>query len=175
MNSLYLNHLSLALIIGAFIAALFFNGIDIRFFALVYLFLLGWIFASGISAYRKGYVIGNLLLPISMILFWLWLGIDIVFSPVFYLSVVNFWWIGIFPLMFLAYSFSADKNTLWNSLFTLLVITVIMLVLYAFYQMFALQDQPSATFYNKNSLAALINLLLFLLNKHQWNHQWKQQ
>jgi len=161
VNSLPLNYLSLALVLGAFIAALFFNGIDIRFFALAYLFLLGWILSSGISAYRKGYVIGNLLLPISMILFWLWLGIDIVFSPVFYLSVVNFWWVGIFPLMFLAYSFSPDKNTLWKSLFALLVITVVMLVLYAFYQMFALQDQPSATFYNKNSLAALINLLLF--------------
>ena len=163
MNSLSLNQLNLALIIAAFIASLFFNGIDIRFFALVFILLLGWILFSGITAYRKGYQIGNLLILVSMVLFWLWLGIDIVFSPVFYLSVVNFWWVGIFPLMYFAYSFSADKDALWESLFALLVITGVVLSLYALYQMLALQDQPRATFYNKNSLAALINLLLFPL------------
>jgi O-antigen ligase len=175
VNPLRLHQLNLTLVIGAFIASLFFNGIDIRFFALAYLFLLGWIFSSGISTYRKGYELGNLLIPVSIILFWLWLGIDIVFSPVFYLSVVNFWWVGIFPLMFLAYSYSADKDALWNSLITLLVLTIVVLGLYALFQVFALQDQPRATFYNKNSLAALINLLLFPLLATSLNTDNKTQ
>ncbi|NNF95916.1 MAG: O-antigen ligase family protein, partial [Halobacteria archaeon] len=161
MKLLRLNHINTLLVLGAFIASLFFNGIDIRFFAFVYLLLLGWILSSGITVYRKGNEVGNLLIPVSMILFWLWLGIDIVFSQVFYLSVVNFWWVGVFPLVFLAYSFSPDKEALWNQIFTLLVLTIVGLGIYALYQVFILHDQPRAIFYNKNSFAALINLLFF--------------
>jgi O-antigen ligase len=160
VNSLRLNHLSLALGIGAFIASLFFNGIDIRYFSLVFVLLTGCVLINGVSIFRKGYESGNLLIPVSIILFWLWLGIDIVFSPVFYLSVVNFWWVGIFPLMFLIYSSSPDKDSLWRLGFTSLVLIVVLLSLYALYQGLIMQDQPHATFYNKNSLAALINLLL---------------
>jgi hypothetical protein len=163
VNSLRLHHLNLALVISAFIASLFFNGIDIRYFSLVFILLIGWLFVSGITIYHKGYEIGNFLIPVSMILFWVWLGINIMFSPVFYLSAVNFWWVGIFPLMFLAYSFSPVKTALWKPLFALVVLTVTLLGLYALYQLFVLQDQPSATFYNKNSLAVLINLLWFPL------------
>ncbi len=163
VNLRQLNTLSLILVFGAFIASLFFNGNDIRLFSLVLLLLIGWLLVSGITIYQQGYEIGNPLIPVSLILFWVWLGISIVFSPVFYLSVVNFWWVGIFPLIFLAYSFSPDNNALWKSLFSLVVITGVALALYALYQVLALQDQPRATFYNKNSLAALINLLWFPL------------
>lgn len=148
---------------GAFIASLFFNGIDIRYFSLVFTLLIAWLLVSGITIYHKGYEIGNFLLPVSMILFWVWLGISIMFSPVFYLSVVNFWWVGIFPLMFLAYCFYPAKTAFWNPLFSLVVLTGVVLGLYALYQVFVLQDLPRATFYNKNSLAALINLLWFPL------------
>ncbi|WP_455220068.1 O-antigen ligase family protein [Kaarinaea lacus] len=176
MNSLRLNHLSLALGICAFIASLFFNGIDIRFFSLTYLFLLGWILLNSISAYRKGYKLGNLLIPVSIILFWLWLGFSIVFSPVFYLSVINFWWVGIFPLMFIIYSSSPDKDSIWRLSFTSIVLVVVLLGLYALYQGLILQDQPRATFYNKNSLAALINLLIFptLATNLKANHKIKR-
>jgi O-antigen ligase len=158
-----LHQLNLLLIIGAFIATLFFNGFDIRFFAFAYILLLGWLFANGISIYSNGYSSGNLLLPVSMVLFWLWLGINILSSQVFYLSVVNFWWVGVFPLGFLAYTLSADKNQFWRFLFAALVVSIAVLCLYALYQIFILHDQPRATFYNKNSLAALINLLLLPL------------
>ena len=161
MNSLRLNHLSLAFCICAFIASLFFNGIEIRYFSLVFILLTGCVLINGVGIYRKGYESGSLLIPVSIILFWLWLGFEIVFSPVFYLSVVNFWWVGIFPLMFLIYSSSPDKDFLWRLSFTSLVLVVVLLGLYALYQALILQDQPRATFYNKNSLAALINLLLF--------------
>jgi O-antigen ligase len=98
-----------------------------------------------------------------IILFWLWLGIDIVFSQVVYLSTVNFWWVGVFPLVFLVYTFSNDKNIFWRYAFTFLILVVVILCIFALLQLFVLHDQPRATFYNKNSLAALINLLLFPL------------
>ena len=161
MNSLRLNHLSLALGICAFIASLFFNGIDIRYFSLVFVLLTGCVLINGVGIYRKGYASGNLLIPVSMLLFWLWLGFDIVFSQVFYLSIVNFWWVGIFPLMFLIYNSSPDKDSLWRLIFASFILIVVLLGLYALYQTLVLQGQPRATFFNKNSLAALINLLLF--------------
>jgi O-antigen ligase len=117
--------------------------------------------SNGITGFHKGYVLGNLLIPICILLFWLWLGINIAFSQVVYLSVANFWWVGIFPLVFLAYSFTPNKDSLWKPLFTLLVFTVVIICFYALYQAFVLHELPSATFYNKNSLAALINLLFF--------------
>ena len=163
MNSPRLHQLNLSLIIGAFIASLFFNGYDIRFFAFAFILLLGWLFANGIRLYTKGYSSGNLLLPLSLVLFWLWLGINIFSSPVFYLSVVNFWWVGVFPLAFLAYTLTTDKTEFWRWLFVALVVSLAVLCFYALYQMFILQEPPRATFYNKNSLAALINLLLLPL------------
>lgn len=158
-----LHFISLIFILGAFIASLFFNGIDIRFFALTYILLLGWLLTNSLCAYNRGFHVGNLLLPVSVILFWLWLGLTILFSPVAYLSVVNFWWVGIFPLTFLLFTFSTDQDQLWRWLFPLLVIVVTILCLFALYQMYGLHEAPRAVFYNKNSLAALINLLLLPL------------
>ena len=161
MDSLRLNHLNLALILGAFIATLFFNGIDIRFFALAYALLFAWLLLSGIYNYRKAYLLGNLAIPVSLLLFWIWLGINIVFSQVFYLSLVNFWWVGIFVLTFFAYSFSPDNETLWKQLLPALVLLTVILACYALYQVLVLQFLPQATFLNKNSLAALLNLIFF--------------
>lgn len=163
VNSKRLHFLNLTFILGAFIASLFFNGSDIRFFALVFVFLLGWLFTINLRAYPQGHQIGSWLLPTSIILFWLWLGLNVLFSPVVYLSVVNFWWVGIFPLTFLLFTFATDKEQLWHPLFASLLIVVTLLCVYALYQMYGLHEQPRATFYNKNSLAALINLLLLPL------------
>ena len=160
MNLQRFNFLNLILIIGAFIASLFFNGIDIRLYAIAFILLLGWLFSSSLRAYSHGYQLGNLLLPACVILFWLWLGLNILFSPVAYLSVVNFWWVGIFPLTFLLFTFTPDKDQLWRWLFASLVVVVAILCLYALYQMYVLHEPPRATFFNKNSLAALLNLLL---------------
>ena len=177
MNSPRLHQLNLSLIIGAFTASLFFNGYDIRFFAFAFILLLGWLFANVIQLYSKGYNSGNLLLPLSLVLFWLWLGINILSSSVFYLSVVNFWWVGVFPLAFLAYTLTTDKTEFWRWLFVALVVSLAVLCFSALYQMFILQEPPRATFYNKNSLAALINLLLLpllatLITRSNWTHTY---
>ena len=155
--------LNALLVTGAFISSLFFNGIDIRFFALTFLLLLAWVLINSIVMYRQGTQTGSLLIPVVITLFWLWLGIDIVFSQVVYLSTVNFWWVGVFPLTFLVYIFSNDKDIFWKYVFTFLVCVAVLLCIYALYQVIVLQEQPSGTFYNKNSLAALINLLIFPL------------
>ena len=162
-NITLVSTLNALLVTGAFMSSLFFNGIDLRFFALTFLLLLLWIIINTILIYRQGTQIGSLLIPVVITLFWLWLGIDIVFSQVVYLSTVNFWWVGVFPLAFLVYTFSYDKDTFWKYVFTFLVCVAVLLCIYALYQVIVLQEQPSGTFYNKNSLAALINLLIFPL------------
>ena len=175
MKFLRLEYLNLAFVICAFTSSLFFNGFDIRFFLLSFILLLGWLFVIGLRVYSNGFHSGNMLLPISILLFWLWLGINIFFSQVYYLSVVNFWWVGIFPLMFLAYSSTTHKDEFWKHLFPALIIIATALCLYALYQMYVLHMPPRATFFNRNSLAALINLLLlpllaFLLNSNKKSH-----
>ena len=104
---------------------------------------------------------GHFLIPITLILFWIWLGVSIFFSQVVYLSIINFWWVGVFPLTFFVYSTTPDKVALWKLLIKLITLVVFVLCIVALYQVFVLNDQPRATFYNKNSLAALINLLIF--------------
>ena len=162
-NITLVSKLKALLVTSAFITSLFFNGIDIRFFALTFLLLIAWILINTITIYRQGTRIGDLLIPVVITLFWIWLGIDIAFSQVVYLSTVNFWWVGVFPLVFLVYTFSNDKDMFWRYIFTLLVFVVVLLCIYALYQALVLQDQPRGTFFNKNSLAALINLLFFPL------------
>ena len=162
-NITLVSTLNALLVTGAFMSSLFFNGIDIRFFALTFLLLLAWVLINSIVMYRQGTQTGSLLIPVVITLFWLWLGIDIVFSQVVYLSTVNFWWVGVFPLTFLVYIFSNDKDIFWKYVFTFLVCVAVLLCIYALYQVIVLQEKPSGTFYNKNSLAALINLLIFPL------------
>jgi len=120
VTPLSLNHVNALLVTGAFVASLFFNGIDLRFFALTFILLFAALISTAIVMYRQGLQIGNLLIPVTLLLFWLWLGISIVFSPVIYLSTVNFWWIGIFPLTFLIFYFSDNKETLYKYTFALI-------------------------------------------------------
>ena len=153
--------LNALLVTGAFIASLFFNGIDIRFFALTFILLFSSLTLNTLNIYRHGWNMGHFLIPITLILFWIWLGISIFFSQVVYLSIINFWWVGVFPLTFFVYSTTPDKVALWKLLIKLITLVVFVLCIVALYQVFVLNDQPRATFYNKNSLAALINLLIF--------------
>ena len=163
MTPLSLNHVNALLISGAFISSLLFNGIDLRFFALTFILLTGWIITITISGYRQGIAPGNLLIPILVLLFWGWLGINIVFSQVLYLSIINFWWVGIFPLAFFVYSLSNNKDILYKYIFISLTIVIFLLCIYALIQLFIFHEHPRATFFNKNSLAALINLYFFPL------------
>ncbi|MHA1569405.1 MAG: O-antigen ligase family protein, partial [Alphaproteobacteria bacterium] len=151
------------LILGALIAALFFNGYDIRYFALSMSLLTGWLAWTAWQLYRQPVTLGSTLLPTLMLLYWLWLAFSILFSQVTYLSVVNFWWVGALPLVFLGYTLSPERERLWHRLFPGLVILGLALTALALYQFFVLQGPPAATFFNKNSLAALLNLLLFPL------------
>ena len=162
-NITLVSRLSALLVTGAFVASLFFNGIDLRFFALTFILLIAALINTTIVMYRQGSQIGNLLIPVTLLLFWLWLGISNVFSPVIYLSTVNFWWIGIFPSTFLIFYFSDNKDALYKYTFALIAIVTFLLCIYALYQLFVLHEQPRATFFNKNSLAALVNLQIFPL------------
>ena len=163
MISLRLTYINALLITSALVASLYFNGLDIRFYALTLCLLFCSFAINTAHIYRHGWNLGNMLIPITVALFWLWLGISILFSQVTYLSIINFWWIGVFPLAFLVYSFAPDKELLWSILNKLILLVVFGLCVFALYQVLVLDEQPRATFYNKNSLAALVNLLLFPL------------
>lgn len=151
------------LILAAFGCALFFNGIAIHYLALSLIALVFLLMETGVKIYREDARLGWPWLTVAMMLFWLWLGFSIPFSQVPYLSVVNFWWVGAFPLIYLIYVLHPQKTALWQSAFTLIVPVCVILAFVAIYQFFFVNGQPNGTFFNKNSLGAIFNLLLFPL------------
>ncbi|HID48993.1 MAG TPA: hypothetical protein EYP40_05150, partial [Chromatiales bacterium] len=149
------------LVSAALVCALFFNGLDLSWFAVSLLLLLLWFTLNGIGLYRTGLATGSRALPVMVMLFWLWLGLGIPFTPVRYLGAVNFWWLGALPLGYLAFLLTPDREKFWQRLLPLLLWIGIALSGYALYQYFWLQSPPNATFFTKNSLAAFLSLLLF--------------
>ena len=142
------------------IAALFFNGVALPFFAasLAGLVLAWWGAIRGnptnLRAVAASWVSRTLLL------FWAWLGLSVLWSAVPYASALNFWWLGALPLAFLVYSLSADQDWLWSRLAIVVVIVALALSLVAAYQLVALGADPRATFFNRQSLAAFLVLVL---------------
>jgi len=156
-----LSLVSPCLIAAALVSALFFNGLALSWFATALGLLLIWFTLNGVMIYRSGLTLGNRILPVFIILFWLWLGIGILFSPIKYLGIINFWWVGALPVAFLGYLISPDKDLLWQRLLPLLMLIGIGLSGYALYEFFILHGRANATFFTKNSLAAFLSLLLF--------------
>jgi len=155
--------LSPLLLTAAFVCTLFFNGSALTWFAAAMVCLILWVLHCGVLFYQQNMRITSGVLSISVLLFWLWLGLDVVFSQVIYLGILNFWWVGVLPLVYLGYILHPHADALWQRVYPMLVVTGMALSAMALYQYFFVNGFPSATFFNKNSLAALLNLLLFPL------------
>lgn len=145
------------------VAALFFNGVALPFFSasLVGLVIAWWGAIRGNPADLRG--VAASWVSRTLLLFWAWLGLSVLWSAVPYASALNFWWLGALPLAFLIYSLSADKDWLWSRLAIVVLIVALALSAIAAFQLVALGTEPRATFFNRQSLAAFLVLVLMPL------------
>ena len=84
----------------AFAASLFFNGMRIEYFALSLFILFLLLYVVLWRGYSRGLQFPKTSLAITLTLFWLWLAVTQLWSPVPYVSMVNFWWVGGAVLVF---------------------------------------------------------------------------
>jgi len=151
------------LLVGAFVASLFFNGIHLQYYSIALVLICCWLLVALISGYQHD---GIFYITPLMIALWLFLGfllVSLLYHPVPFLGVINLWWVGIFGVICTIYMLSPDSEQLWKTSFFALLLISLVLAGYGLLQNLLYQVPPEAIFYNKNSLAALINLALFPL------------
>ncbi len=114
---------------------------------------------------------------ISSILLLCWFAISIFPSQVKYLTLYNFFWVGSLLIIFFIFVFSNYKDKIWLFTWPAILLLVTIWAIYGLVQYYYLHVPTNASFLNRNSLAALINLALlpasgyFLLNEQQ--RPWK--
>ena len=97
---------------------------------------------------------------ISAILLLAWFAISIVLSQIKYLSLYNFFWMGSLIFVFLIFTFNEYKDQIWKTIWPAILFLVLIWALYGLVQYYYLHEPANASFLNRNSLAALINLAL---------------
>ena len=154
-------------------AALFYTGNNIGLFTVSYILLtlclslvLKQRFSQPINISING-------IFISATLLLTWFAISIFTSQIKYLSIYNFFWVGSLIIVFLIFTFQDNKEKIWNTISPFMLLLVSLWAIYGLVQYYYLRVPSNASFLNRNSLAALINLALipasgyFLLSEKQ--------
>ncbi|MDR9437598.1 MAG: hypothetical protein RI563_12020, partial [Thiohalophilus sp.] len=147
----------------AFIAALIFNGFYLQYYSLAQLALFGWLLLALLHGYHRHHTIVITPLTIAVGLFLAFLGLSLIYHPVPYLGVMNLWWVGVFALIVAIYLLLPEADSSWRWNLKLLLLAVVGLALWGAVEQLVYGVSADASFYNKNSLAALINLALLPL------------
>ncbi|MCK4866002.1 MAG: O-antigen ligase family protein [Gammaproteobacteria bacterium] len=114
---------------------------------------------------------------ISAVLLLTWFAISIFPAQIKYLSLYNFFWIGSLVIVFLLFTFNENKDQIWKTVWPAILLLVFIWAIYGLVQYYYLHVPTNASFLNRNSLAALINLALipasayFLLSEKE--RPWK--
>lgn len=114
---------------------------------------------------------------VSSVLLLIWFAISIFPSQIKYLSLYNFFWMGSLVIVFLIFTFHDNKDQVWNNIWPAILLLVSIWAIYGLVQYYYLHVPSNASFLNRNSLAALINLVLipasgyFLLSEE--DRPWK--
>lgn len=143
---------------AALIPALLFNGVRVEFFALylILLFLCLALFAA--QWHKAGVCLSNTAVTLCLTLFWLWLGVSLLWHPVPQVGFNYFWIVGTLPLAFWVYTAAVDPDALWRKTAPLILITGLVLALWAVYQ-WGTGMPPRSVFLDINSHAAFLNLI----------------
>lgn len=148
--------------IASLFASLFYNGQYIEYYSVsLSILMLGLLFLAH-DNYDDLSIPRNSIL-LTLLLFFLWMTIHIFIGSVTYLSIINLWWVGGFVVTFIMYQLVKQKDKYWLYSYSWLIALLLGLCVYALYQRFGMGGDPRATFINKNSFAALLNLCMFPL------------
>ena len=149
-----------SLFILSLTTALFYTGNNVWLFAASYLFI---ILSLALVLRQRFYRPVNITFNgifISATLLLTWFAIAIFPSQIKYLTLYNFFWVGSLIIFFLLFTFNDNKEQIWKYIWPGILALVTLWSIYGLVQYYYLHVPTNATFLNRNSLAALINLAL---------------
>ena len=146
-------------LVGAIAASLFFVGFNVEIFAAAMLLLLTALLAAAWSGYRRGWSVPLTPLTVALSLYWGWLAITLLWSPVYFISALTFWWLSCLPLGFWIYWLMPERERIWDAVAVALAAMALALAVVGVYQVFALHVPPQTVFLDVNIQVALLNLV----------------
>lgn len=142
------------------IAALFYTGNNYWLFS-VSLISLSFSFAITLKQrFSHSLAISINGIFISSFLLLVWFAISILPSQIQYLTLYNFFWVGSLLIVFLIFSLAENKDQIWHTIWPFILLLVLIWAFYGLLQYYYLHIPSNASFLNRNSLAALVNLAL---------------
>jgi len=148
------------LFIAALLTALFYTGIDMSLFTVCFILItLNFALVMRQRFYNPIALSINGVF-VSAMLILAWYAISIFFSQITYLSLHSFFGLGSIFLIFALFSLLENKDDVWNTIWPLLLALVFIWAIWGLVQYYYLHIPTNASFLNRNTLAALINLVL---------------
>lgn len=154
------------LLVAALIASLYFNGTYIEYFAASLLLLCLLALVVLWRGYPAGFQVPRSALSLLLTLFWAWLALGLLWSRVPYVSMVNFWWVGSFTLVFWLAVLTQEPERCWFWASRLVFLTGLVLAVTGLYQLLVLGGDPRSTFLTRNSQAAMLILIAVPASSH---------
>ena len=155
-------------LVGAIAASLFFVGFNVEIFAAAMLLLLTALLAAAWSGYRRGWSVPLTPLTVALSLYWGWLAITLLWSPVYFISALTFWWLSCLPLGFWIYWLMPERERIWDAVAVALAAMALALAVAGVYQVFALHVPPQTVFLDVNIQVALLNLVTLPAAGFSW-------
>lgn len=152
-----------SLVASALAVSLFYIGFNIPIFSISQVLLM---FAALWAMWRgreRGFAVPKTTLPISLSLYWAWLALTLLWTPVFYVSTTMFWWLSSLPMAFWIYTCLPARDRAWHGFALLLLLTGFAVGGYGVYQHFVLETSPRSLFLDINIHAALLNPIILPL------------
>jgi len=146
-------------VVGATAVSLFFVGFNIEIFAVSMLLLFAALLASVWNGYRRGWTVPLTPLAAALLLYWAWLAVTLLWSPVHFISVVTLWWMSCLPLGYWAYRLLPERGNAWTMVREALPALAMALVAAGIYQVYAFRMQPQTVFLDVNIQVAFLNLV----------------
>lgn len=158
------SRLWLSLFFGSsLLAAVFFQGFFTEFFCIslaLLIFWAGWVVWRG---YEEGLKLPLTPFAVVSLLYWIWLVVSGIWGRVELQGTIAIWWLGALPLVFWIYTLSPGRDEIWRHGYRWAVMIGVGLAVAASCQWLIYGLEPNATFLNRQSLAALLNLILIPL------------
>lgn len=151
---------SAALIVAALVAAAQFSGPEARFLAVALTLVIAWLVSSVWRGYRDGLRIPRTALSLWLTLFWAWLGLSVIWSPVTQVSIYTFWWMAGLPLGYWAYTLAPDREAVWRHAAKWVLVLGVALAVAGVVQKLAFAQPVQSIFRTVNTHAAVLILIV---------------
>lgn len=147
------------LIVAALTASLLFIGTNIIVFSITLGLLIVAVTIVLWRAHGETINVPRSALTVSLTLFWLWLAVTLLWTPVMFVSTTMFWWLSALPLGFWFYTLQPVRTRAWPWLAGLSLLVGCGLVLTGAFQHLVRGETPQSAFLDVNIQAAMLMLM----------------